>query len=329
MNDEAASPLERAVFGQERTAAIGDRLDGYLTRYLGTTIAEVRFRAGRIDAVWGVRTADGRDVVVKAHRAPADLPALAATLTAQGILADAGFPCPAPVHGPDRFDGLTLHAELLVTDGEPRSAREPGIRRAIAGGLAEHVRILSRHPEIIATVGPGPAWCRYHDGPWPTPHDPIFDFRATPPAFAWLDRFAADAAARLADARHRGPTLAGHADWYGGNLRFDGQRLAAAFDWDLFAATEPVIAGLSAGCYTSSATSDGGLPTPDEVAAFFADYDTCRPRPFGAADRRDAAAAACWVIAYNARCELALPWSERPSVELIRHHRDRYLNLAW
>jgi hypothetical protein len=330
--DEVATPLEGAVFGQERVTAIRDRLNGYLARYLGTEIAEVLFRAGRIDAVWGVRTADERRVVIKAHRPPTDLPSLAASVQAQGVLSDVGFPCPTPISGPDRYDNLTLHTESLIVAGQPQSARQPGIRNAIAGGLAHQAQILSSHRDIISRVGPGPAWCRYHDGPWPTPHDPIFDFRNTPPAFAWLDRFAAEATDRLNQMRH-GPTLAGHADWYSGNLRFDGERLVATFDWDLFADTEPVIAGISAGSYTASSTSDGGLPTPDEVVAFLVDYDTFRPRPFSAAEQHTAAAAACWAIAYNARCELSMLASRQPApgstLELARRHQSQYMNLVW
>jgi hypothetical protein len=67
MDDDTAGPVERAVFGRAR---IPEVLNGYLTRRLGTEIAEVLFRGGRVDAVWGVRTTDGRDIVIKAHRSP-------------------------------------------------------------------------------------------------------------------------------------------------------------------------------------------------------------------------------------------------------------------
>lgn len=332
MHSDTASPIERFVFGQDDVAAIRDRLSGYLSRHVGSGIADVLFRAGRIDAVWAVRTDDGRDLVVKAHRPPVDPTVLHANTRAQTLLAEAGFPCPVPVSGPDSFDGLALSTQTLITAGEPVSGREPGIRRAMATGLAEHVDILRRSPDLVTLVGPGPAWCRYQDGPWPTPHDSIFDFSTTPPDFRWLDDFAAAAADRLNQSRGDRPVLTGHADWYGGNLRFDGDHLVAAFDWDLFADTESVIAGVSAGSYTASATSGAGLPTPDEVAAFLIDYDSVRPRHFSADEQRTAAAAASWTIAYNARCELAMLPSgtdSGPTLELIRRNQDRYLDLTW
>lgn len=332
MTSEPVSGAERAVFGQDDADAVAGRLGRYLTRHLGTGIAEVLFRAGRIDAVWAVRTGDGRDVVVKAHRRPVDLAARRATTAAQRILAAAGFPCPTPISGPDEFDGLVLSAEtLLAADGTVETGRRPGARRAMAAGLAEQVRLLRGHADLIAAAGRGPAWCRYHDGPWPAPHDTIFDFRVTPDGFGWLDDFAAAAAGRLTGARG-GEVVAGHADWYGGNLRFDGDRLVAAYDWDLFADTEPVIAGMSAGSYTTVGGPDDRLPTPAEAAAFLRDYDGCRPRPFDAAERHVAAAAAAWVLAYNARCELGMlapGTSSGPTLDLLRRHAREYLDLTW
>jgi hypothetical protein len=124
-------------------------------------------------------------------------------------------------------------------------------------------------------------------------------------------------------------TVVGHADWYSGNLRFDGDRLVAAFDWALTADTEAVIAGLSAGSYTAGGSSAGGLPTPDEVAAFLLDYDSVRTRPFAPRQQRVVAGAASWVIAYNARCELSLLGASAPTVELAHRDRNRYLALRW
>jgi hypothetical protein len=95
-------------------------------------VAETLFRAGRVDAVWAVRTEDARQLVIKAHRQPVDLIARQATAIAQRLLTDAGFPCPYPVSGPDQFEGLVLTTETLMTTGTP-------------------------------------AWCHYQNGPWPTP----------------------------------------------------------------------------------------------------------------------------------------------------------------
>jgi len=81
-------------------------------------------------------------------------------------------------------------AETLLVEGSPGDPREPGTRMAMLKGLAEHIDILRAGRDLVSTAGSGPAWCRYHAGPWPTPHDTIFDFTVTPDGFGWLDEFA-------------------------------------------------------------------------------------------------------------------------------------------
>lgn len=76
MDDAELSGTEQVIFGRTSLDAVTDRLNRYLTQYLGVAMSEVLFRAGRIDALWAVRTDDGREVVVKAHR-PAVYPAAA------------------------------------------------------------------------------------------------------------------------------------------------------------------------------------------------------------------------------------------------------------
>ena len=96
------------------------------------------------------------------------------------MLVDAAFPCPSPLAGPDDFGGVVLSAESLLVEGSPGDPREPGTRMAMATGLAEHIGILRASPDLASSAGAGPSWSRYHAGPWPTPHDSIFDFTVTP-----------------------------------------------------------------------------------------------------------------------------------------------------
>jgi hypothetical protein len=325
------SGAELVIFGSSDAVAIAELLEGYLRRRLGCGISEVLFRAGRIDSVWGVRTDDGSEVVVKAHRQPADLTARRATAAAQRLLADAGFPCPTPLSGPDVVGKLVLSAETMLRDGSPGDARDPITRVALVTGLAEHIELLRAHPGLTLVAGKGPAWCRYQDGPWPTPHDSIFDFTRTPGGFEWLDDFAQRAADNLNAMRGQRETVVGHADWYTGNLRFAGDRLVAAFDWDLVADVEPVVVGLNAGGYADTG-APAGATTPGEVTAFLAEYDRARPHSFDPAAQKLAAAAASWVVAYNARCRLSTlgpDVADATSLDIVRKNQDQFLQLTW
>lgn len=301
MLDDIVSGVEATLLGPLSRAEIDAWVARALRELTGTEPVRMLFRAGRIDAVYGVDAADGRRLVVKLHRPPVDLTVRAAVTRAQRALADAGFPCPRPVAGPATFDGRVVSVETLLATGGPVSGREPGVRRAIATGLAEHVAILGTVPDLAGSVGPPPAWCVYEDGPWPTPHDAVFDFSHPPAGYQWLDDYARRVSDVLLRDRFREgrEVVVGHADWYCGNLRFDGDRLVGAMDWDLIADTAPVIAGQSAGGYLGE-----GTPTPDDVTAYLGDFEAAWARPFSTRDWATARAAAAWMIAFNARCDL-------------------------
>lgn len=322
---------ERAVHGTESVVELQAFLSAYAADRLGSPIAEVRFRAGRIDAVWGVELEDGREVVVKGHRPPAHLGTIAAARDAQRVLAAAGFPCPEPLSGPEEVEGRVLTAEVLLT-GEAADGRDPVVRRLLAEGLVRHIELLRGRPDLLERVGRGPSWCHYQDGPWPVPHDPIVDFRATPAGYGWLDAYAQRVADQILTHRDGAEVVVGHADWYAGNAVVSEGTLAGTFDWELVADTESVIAGFSAACYAASSTSGGGLSTPEEVADFLQDYDAARGVRLSGREQRSAGAAAAWIVAFNARWELGMSdghGDEGANLALARQHGEDYLDLSW
>jgi hypothetical protein len=215
-----------------------------------------------------------------------------------------GYPCPEPLDGPATTDGRTAVVETLCSDGQPGNSHEPSIRRAMAHSLCEQFELL-RGAAVDGLVAGAPAWTHYEHGPWPQPHDPIFDFTTTPPTFGWLDDLARQAASRLQQA---GPAdSVAHADWTCGNLRFHHGQVSCSYDWDsLAAAPEPVLVGLAAGSFTEGSTTGATTPTTAEVTRFFLDYEQVRSHPFSQSEQRTAAAAVSWVLAYNARCQVSL-----------------------
>ena len=327
---ESLSDTEGAVYGELNWSELRSRVDGWAREHLGSAIATVRFRAGRIDAVWGVDLVDGRAVVIKAHRPPVDLSPLRAAVDAQIVLARAGFPCPLPLAGPHQVDGHVLTAETLV-EGSMPDGREPAIRRLLAVGLARHIDLLRTRTDLAERAGPGPSWCQYQGGPWPVPHDTLVDFTSTVPAYDWLDAYGRRAADQILRDRDGAEVVVGHADWYAGNTVVVDGRLAGSFDWELVADTEAAIAGFAAACFASSPTGGGGLSTPAEAAAFLADYEQGRGRPLSEQEWRTAAGATAWILAFNARWQVALidlGVCDQATVALVRDYQNEYLALA-
>jgi Ser/Thr protein kinase RdoA (MazF antagonist) len=318
------SGIERAVFGPVPSATVEDWLDRLCAGRLGAGVAEVVFRGGRLAAVYGLRLTDGRRVAVKVHRGPVDVERLDRTVGCQRLLAGAGYPCPVPVAGPLRFAGHVAVIESLLEEGRGGDGHRPAVRAAMARALAWQVELLRSVPAGSLAAG-APAWTRYERGPWPAPHDPIFDFSRTPAGYEWLDALAALACEQIPP----GPAeVIGHADWVCGNLRFDGDTVVAAYDWDsLVGRPEAVLVGFCAGAYTEGGVVGAGAPSPMEVAAFLADYEDAT-RPFSTADRSAAVGAATWVLAYNARCGVGFPDRPGSPLSALAEHRHAYLALS-
>lgn len=333
MSQVALHGLERAVFGPLMRDDVDSWLNERIRLHLDASLAEVVFRSGRVTPVYGCQLSDGESIVVKVHRPGVDIAHLSAAVRAQRLLSSAGYPCPAPLQGPVTVDRLTIVMESMLIGGREGNAAEPAVRRALASSLAEQVDLLRTVPTEPLRAG-APSWASYEQGPWPTPHDPIFDFSRTPADYRWLDAFADRAAIVLNAAA--APDVVGHSDWSGGNVHFDiddaAPLIVAAFDWDSLAARpEPVIAGMSAGSHTMGGSAAGSAPTPEQVAGFLSDYDDARGRPFISEERNAAVAAACWTLAYNARCEVSMLADETVDVGGALHtlldNQAAYLSL--
>ncbi len=89
---------------------------------------------------------------------------------------------------------------------------------------------------------------------------------------------------------------------------------------------------MSAGSHTLGGSGEDTAPTPAQVALFLDDYDSATARRLTMSDRAAAAAAACWVLAYNARCELSFlaagaPPTPGTALIALLEHRDAYLRV--
>ena len=324
--------IERAIFGEVTADDVTAWLDQHVYHRLSLGVQTVLFRAGRLAAVYGLQLTDGLAIVAKVYRA-ADVERLTAAVSCQRLLADARYPCPSPLDAPVEVDGRIVLLETLLERGERGDAHHATTRRAMVRALSEQIRILRSVPELRSGLLKPPAWAAYDHGPWPIPHDPIFDFTTTPVGFSWLDHLAKLAAEALAPRRQ--PDAIGHSDWVCQNLRFNEGGVCAAYDWDsLLAESEPVLVGVVAGAYTEGSIAGAGAPTPQEVVAFLSDYEANRHTPFSKSDQAAATAAATWVLAYNARCGLSAetfgyPAREGSPLKTLSRYGASYLTLRW
>lgn len=301
----ADTAVDRAVFGTDDPAAIAGVLSDFCREQLGAPVRAARFYRVSVACVAGLELADGRAVVVKAQRGGRSLEYLSACVDFRRLLIAEGFPCPAPLSAPHRAGGAWLTAEELCDRGAPGDAHDPAIRRAIAGSLARVTEISGRFP---APERFGRSWFSGlpEDRVFPRPHHPAFDFEGTRGGAEWIEALAAEARARRVDAA--GERAVGHFDYRVEHLRFEGDRVVATFDWDsLHFERVAVLAGTMAPHFTADWQRDDvrRAPSIDEAAAFVADFERGRKLAFSAEERRTAAAAAVYAMAYTARCNHA------------------------
>lgn len=289
-------------------------LAAWCDEYLGSPVTGELFRSGHLASVIGARLADGREVVVKVR--PAAL-RTAACAEVQRCLFESGYPCPQPLTGPAPLDGYEATAESYV----PGEATLPDSGRAaqpFAAALAQLVDLAPR-PEHVPSLAPAPAWTAWnHDqgGLWPWPDDQDVNLNEVQGP-GWIDAAGQAARQRLLDGHDR--AVIGHGDWFTDNLRWHGNRLLVAYDWDsLIADSEPVIAGLAAAIYPMPATVT-------ETRDFLAAYAVARGRPFSCGELQRCWAAGVWTRAFDAKKEYA---AGRPVTSLTQDEARERLRRA-
>ncbi len=321
--------LSRWLLGSTEPSAIRDRLRRWSADHLDAAIDDVFLCTMSVGAVFGVALDDGRRVAIKVLRPDMEARRAAAARTVHGALHRAGFPSPEPLLPPISFgpNAIAL-VDRFVEGGSVGDGHEPAIRRAGAAGLVRLVALAATVAGTEALTVPAPL---PPGDLWPTPHNPLFDFRATAGGAAWIDALAREARAVVGDA---GAPVVIHTDWTVRNLRFDGERLHVVFDWDSIGRdVEARVVGTAAATFPTGGLEAGtGPSTPAEAGAFVADYDTARGSPVAPRARESIGAAALYAMAYGARCEHAVDRSGSRAGgsyrQMLREHGRAYLGVG-
>jgi Phosphotransferase enzyme family len=274
----------------------GGVVGAWCEQRLGSKPIEVLLRAGHLSLVVGVRLLDEREVVVKARPRSARVLGCVAV---QKALAVAGFPCPAPLAGPESVDGWLVTAEELIAGGE-RLAAAGDSAELFAGLLAELVGMAPSVAAVpsLAVSPPWVGWAHDEPGLWPAADDCDVDLNDHPGP-RWLDAVAVRVRAGL-DAVSLAPVI-GHGDWESQNLRWHGRQPWVVHDWDsVVAQPEAAIAGQAAAVWPATG-GPGEAASVEQTEQFLLAYQQARGRPWTPAEQQVCWAAGLWVRAFNAK----------------------------
>ena len=294
--------LARSVFG---TDDLGTARGMILDWVAGQGFGRARVTAVELSvgAVATVALADHSRIVVKVWPGTADARSLAAQMEVQAAMAARGFPAPAVLTelsalGPGWAVGMAYDRA-----GVPTDARVPGVRRAMAAGLARFVA----EAEACRGVDGLPRRPLPPEGAlWPKPHNALFDFGATARGAEWIDEVARPALRAMRSAGSR--AVVGHRDWSAKNMRMGPGGIAVLYDWDaVFLDREAFVVGLRRRALPGHlGAGRAGDALRREVVAFVREYEEARGAPFTRSELAEVAAAATYARAYKARCEHAI-----------------------
>lgn len=273
-----------------------DWLPAWCVDQLRSEPTEVLFQLEQTSLVFGLRLADGTNVVVKAR---ADDGRAASCTAAQSGLAACGFPCARPLTPVFSVGSLAVHAEELRPGGEVLHGDSPDVAVRYAEVFAQ---LMAELAEVtVAPPLPNPRWARWdHTDPGVWPAIEFLDDRDQRLVPAYVIATAEQARNRIRAAGL--PCVLGHADFEAQNLRWRGREVWAVHDWDSLAwQPEAALVGAASGAFASA-----GPPTlaPIESSeAFLVGYQEFRGRWFTAVEQEVAWAASLWAAAHNARWE--------------------------
>ncbi|MEB8339637.1 aminoglycoside phosphotransferase/kinase family protein [Streptomyces endophyticus] len=277
-----------------------DNLPGWLAGWcvdqLGNEPVGVLFESRSLSAVFGLRLAGGRDVVVKARE---DDGRTASCVAAQSRLAERGFACARPLTPVVGVGSLTVHAEESRPGGELLRGDSPDVAVRYAEVFAW---LMTELVDVAVTPPlPNPRWARWdHNDVGLWPRIDFLDEQDQSPVPAHVVETAVRARKRLLAADL--PCVLGHADFEAQNLRWHDDGIWTVHDWDSLAwQPEAALAGAACGAFAS--TSPPTLAPIESSAAFLAAYQDLRGRRFTKEEQQIAWAASLWPALHNSRWE--------------------------
>jgi Ser/Thr protein kinase RdoA (MazF antagonist) len=302
LRDPVDVQLASSIFGTADPTLIARRVERFCRDRLGSGVTSCDDFVQSVGAIFVLRLEHGERVVLKFHAlgetrlgTTGTLAALTAVYGVQAELARLSLPCAAVVHAPTTWENGAVAAMAYVDGAGADDPREPGVKRAMAGMLAEIARLATPLRDTPALPE-----SRLPSTLWPTPHNVLFDLAA--PGGDWIDE-RARAARSVLDASAPPPVVF-HTDFSAANVRVRGGRVCAIYDMDSVALVdEPRAVAANAVHHTYTGEPGQSPTTRDQAQVFVAAYETARGRAFTREERERLHAAAIYAMAYTARCE--------------------------
>lgn len=321
--------LTRSVLGTDSAAQVESIMASLMAVSLGCNQPECFLFEMSVGATFGVRYGvryggldnSGRRCLLKVFLPGSDVDELQRQARFQAWLSAHSFPCPLMLHEPAVHESHIYVIEGYLDLGDRADGHRSLDRKLLASELARLIDLGKHYPhqnELPLHALQGLSY-----GPWPQPHNVLFDFEATRQGAEWIDAIGSRYKPILDSCNEA--LVIGHMDWGAKHCRINNGEVSAIYDWASVARMpESRIVGQAAATFTTSWYVEGpNRPDLVEVKAFVAEYQTARGRTFSLSELKTLVAAIYFGAAYGARCEHANA-HKNPSIE----NRDFLRNLT-
>jgi Phosphotransferase enzyme family len=295
----ARRQIDADSIGHHTSVLTEQLLAAWCRRHLGAAPGRVLFRRQHLSEVIAVELTDKRRVVVKAR--PFDQ-RIAGCVAVQAALAQAGFPCPAPLAGPVEVNDLAVNAEDLIPadeNGTPANRAEPFA--ALLAWLIGTAPVVTAVPSLIPSP-PWTGWDHPGSGVWPDRDDDGRNLNeVTGPA--WVDETARLVRRQMCTCE--APDRIGHGDWESQNIQWQDGEVRGVHDWDsVIAQPEVAVVGLAAAVWPA-AGGPGEAASIVQTADFLDAYQVAAGATWSIREVQLAWTAGLWVRLFNAKKDAA------------------------
>lgn len=302
--------LSKSIVGATDAETLTKFVDDFCRTYLQSEIDECLYAGLSVGASFGLRLKNGQEIFLKINKpnnddsiAQCSFEGMDAISTVQDKLAEYKFPCPKVIISPVEYRDVIVTVNSYEDIGVQKDAHDPSVRKATAEKYAQLIKLTEPYIKLS-----GFKYFNFYKNEkiFPTPHNALFDFNKAGKAADWIDEIAAKSKEIINSIPDN--LVLGHCDWSLKHFRFIDDEIVMIYDWDsLCLQDEYHLLGIAASTFTTTWDIPVKItPSQQEAYEFVKEYEKFRGKKFTKEELMRISACSTYIIAYTARCELAV-----------------------
>ncbi|MBK1813282.1 hypothetical protein JHL18_21910 [Clostridium sp. YIM B02505] len=302
--------LSKSILGTTDAVSLTKFVDDFCKTYLKSEVGECLYAGLSVGVSFGLKLKNGQEIFLKINKpnnddsiAQCSFEGMNAISRVQEKLSEYKFPCPKIIMPPIEYRDVIVTVNSYEDIGTQKDAHNPSIRKVIAEKYAELIKLTNPY---INTDGFKYFNFYKNEKLFPAPHNALFDFNKAGTAATWIDNIASRSKEIINSIPEN--LVLGHCDWSLKHFRFINDEIVMIYDWDsLSLQDEYHLLGIAASTFTTTWDIPVKItPSQNEAYEFVREYENVRGKKFTKEELMKISACSTYIMAYTARCELAV-----------------------